>query len=265
MRRAEPLSEAGVLAARERPGCHRCDGNRILVTLVDGTGDMVYYSYDVRNRLKKVVGGRDEVLADYDYDGAGQIKSFCYGNGVQTKYSYRDDGELSSLVTLTEQGQVLLNFDYAYDGNGNCIRKSGEQYQNEYAYDRMNRLVAAVQGTETYHYNAKNQLAYISNGESTLRYLYDKQGNLLEEQGKANRKQYSYDTANRQVSIVSAEADGTWVSGPDAPHVGWQYGTKGKVVGHIILDFVPTGRDFSYSDLLEEIFKKMRLTWPKNF
>ena len=73
-----------------------------LVTLADGTGSMVCYSYDVRNRLKKVAGGRDDVLADYDYDGAGQIKSFCYGNGVQTKYSYRDDGELSSLVTLTE-------------------------------------------------------------------------------------------------------------------------------------------------------------------
>lgn len=38
-------------------------------------------------------------------------------------------------------------------------------------------------------------------------YLYDKQGNLLEEQGKANRKKYSYDAANRQVSVASAEAD----------------------------------------------------------
>ncbi len=58
------------------------------------------------------------------------------------------------------------------------IRKSGERYQNEYTYDRMNRLVGAVQdgqeekyaydpvgnrlkkesvqGTEIYHYNAKN-------------------------------------------------------------------------------------------------------------
>ncbi|MCM1537948.1 MAG: hypothetical protein NC254_06090, partial [bacterium] len=32
--------------------------------------------------------------------------------------------------------------------------------------------------------------------------------NLLEEQGKANRKKYIYDTANRQTGIVSAEADG---------------------------------------------------------
>jgi len=66
----------------------------------------------------------------------------------------------------------------------------------------------SARGTETYHYNAKNQLTHIHNGEGTLRYRYDKQGNLLEEQGKANRKQYSYDTANRQVSVASVEADG---------------------------------------------------------
>ena len=147
---------------------------------------------------------------------------------MQTEYSYQDDGDIASLVTVTEQG--LLNFDYAYDGNGNCVRKRGEKYQNEYTYDRMNRLVGAVQdgkeekyaydlvgnrlkkesvqGTESYHYNAKNQLTHIHNGENTLRYLYDKQGNLLEEQGKTRRKQYSYDAANRQVSIASAEADG---------------------------------------------------------
>ena len=99
---------------------------------------------------------------------------------MEAEYSYREDEELSSFVTLTEQGQVLLNFDYAYDGNGNCVRKSGEKYQNEYAYDRMNRLVSAMQdgqeekyaydlvgnrlkketsqGTETYHYNATSLL-----------------------------------------------------------------------------------------------------------
>lgn len=206
------------------------DGNRNLTSLANGTENIVYYSYDVRNRLKKVVGGSDELLADYDYDGAGQIKRLSYGNGVQTEYRYQDDGDIASLVTMTEQGQVLLNFDYAYDGNGNCVRKSGETYRNEYTYDRMNRLVAAVQdgqeekyaydpvgnrlkkesvqGTEIYHYNVKNQLTHIQSGADTLRYLYDKQGNLLEEQGKANRKQYSYDAANRQVSVASAEANG---------------------------------------------------------
>ncbi len=205
------------------------DRNRNLTSLADSAGNVVYYSYDMLNRLKQVSGGGEDVLADYDYTGAGQIRNLRYGNGVETEYSYQEDGELSSLVTLTEQGQVLLNFDYAYDGNGNCVRKSGEKYQNEYAYDRMNRLVSAVQegkeekyaydpvgnrlkkesaqGTEIYHYNAKNQLTHLQSGGDTLRYIYDRQGNLLEEHGKERRKQYSYDAANRQVGIVSVRAD----------------------------------------------------------
>lgn len=41
-----------------------------------------------------------------------------------------------------------------------------------------------------------------------LRYHYDKQGNLLEEQGKAKRRQYRYDAANRQLSAALTEAGG---------------------------------------------------------
>ena len=228
-------TENGLLKSKSASGRplfkYAYDSNRNLTSLTDGGGNIIHYSYDVMNRLKKVAGGRDEVLAAYDYDGVGQIRRLRYGNGVQTEYSYQDDGDIASLVTVTEQGQMLLNFDYAYDGNGNCVRKSGETYQNEYAYDRMNRLVSSVQdgqeeryvydlvgnrlkkesvqGTESYHYNVKNQLTHIHNGENTLRYLYDKQGNLLEEQGQTRRKQYSYDAANRQVSIASSKEDGT--------------------------------------------------------
>ena len=51
---------------------------------------------------------------------------------------------------------------------------------------------------------------------------------------------------------------GNWATGPDAPHVGWEVGRKNSRVGHIILDSVPTGRDYTYSDLkrkIQEIFK----------
>ncbi len=61
------------------------------------------------------------------------------------------------------------------------------------------------------------------------------------------------------------DGNGNWASGPDAPHVGWQFGTKGKTVGHIILDSVPTGRDSCYSDLLYQIYMRIKSSWPKKF
>ncbi len=167
--------------------------------------------------------GQGDILASYSYNPSGGLCRLQYGNGIQTEYGYNDSGTLSSLVTMTKQGQVLLNFDYAYDGNGNCIQKSGAPYQNEYAYDRMNRLLEAVQDgktdkytydlagnrlrkesgqkTEIYEYNAKNQLTGIQSGEKTIQYRYDPQGNLLEELGRTWKKRYAYDAANRQKNI----------------------------------------------------------------
>ena len=175
------------------------------------------------DRLKQVSEGQEDILASYSYNPFGGLCRLQYGNGIQTEYGYNDSGTLSSLVTVTKQGQVLLNFDYAYDGNGNCIQKSGAPYQNTYAYDCMNRLLEAVQDgktekytydlagnrlrkesgqkTEIYEYNAKNQLTGIRSGENTIQYRYDPQGNLLEELGRTWKKRYAYDAANRQKDI----------------------------------------------------------------
>ena len=116
----------------------------------------------------------------------------------------------------------MLNLDYAYDGNGNCVQKSVTPYQNMFVYDQMNRLVEAVQNgksekytydlagnrlkkeseqkTEHYQYNRKNQLIHLKTGETTTQYRYDQQGNLLEEQSNTWNKTYTYDAENRQRS-----------------------------------------------------------------
>mgnify|MGYP002511376001 FL=1 len=204
------------------------DQNGNLSVLTDGKGKSIYYNYDGLNRLRQVSEGeglgKEDILARYSYNPAGQVQKLHYGNGLQTEYHYGDDGNLASLVTITAQGKVLLNFDYAYDRNGNCIQKSGERYQNTYVYDRMNRLVEAAydgkserysydlagnrlkkeseQKTEIYHYNVKNQLTHVHNKEGEIKYHYDVQGNLLEEQGTYWKKQYTYDVANHQRSVA---------------------------------------------------------------
>lgn len=43
---------------------------------------------------------------------------------------------------------------------------------------------------------------------------------------------------------------GEWVTGPDAPHIGWQVGKKRKTVGHIILDEVPYNRWSMKKDII---------------
>ena len=70
---------------------------------------------------------------------------------------------MNRLVSAMQDGREEK---YVYDLAGNRLRKE------------------SAQGTETYHYNAKNQLTHLQSGGDTLRYIYDRQGNLLEEHGK---------------------------------------------------------------------------------
>ena len=48
------------------------DDVRIIIRtdlFADSGGNVVYYSYDMLNCLKRVSGGREDVLADFDYTG----------------------------------------------------------------------------------------------------------------------------------------------------------------------------------------------------
>ena len=126
-------------------------------------------------------------MTSYSYNPSGGLCRLQYGNGIQTEYGYNDSGTLSSLVTVTKQGQVLLNFDYAYDGNGNCIQKSGAPYQNTYAYDRMNRLLEAVQDGKT------------------EKYTYDLAGNRLKKESGRKTEIYEYNAKNQLTGIQSEE------------------------------------------------------------
>ena len=201
------------------------DKNRNVTSMVDVTGKQVRYAYDAMNRLKRVEDvERGVALAGYRYTTFGRIETLEYGNGIKSEYQYGEDGNLSSLVTVTPKGEVLLNYEYAYDGNGNCTKKSGERYRNEYVYDRMNRLTeAAYDGSreyytydlagnrlkketgkekESYIYNARNQLLRLEKGAEVTDYYYDAQGNLLEESGNG-RKKYTFDALNRLSSVAT--------------------------------------------------------------
>ena len=192
--------------------------------LTDPWGKDTAYTYDALGRISGITDGSGTMLAQYQYDGAGRVNCLRQGNGVETRYGYGDDGTLSELTAVMPDGKALLNLSYAYDGNGNCIRKGKDRY----AYDSRNRLTEASydgrwerytydhagnrlsketeSGCERYTYNALNQLTSLTkpDGAQTL-YAYDSQGNLLEERGGRNRS-YAYDALGRLIETDTENA-----------------------------------------------------------
>ena len=121
----------GLLKSKSTPGKrlldYAYDKNQNVIRMADLTGKSTAYAYDPLDRLERVEDMESgEALAVYRYTPSGRMESLRLGNGVQTKYRYGEDGSLSSLVTVTPEGEVLLNYDYAYDGNGYRTKKGGE-------------------------------------------------------------------------------------------------------------------------------------------
>ncbi len=99
------------------------DKNQNIKTIKDITGKSSIYSYDEADRVKLIQDDNQNNLAFYDYYKNDSIKSVTVGNGLKTDYTYDGDGNVQSLVTISSNGEVLVDYNYAYDLNGNRLQK----------------------------------------------------------------------------------------------------------------------------------------------
>ena len=182
----------------------------------DGEGAVTDYSYD---ELKRLLGSThdfgtvgdltDDVTTAYRYDAAGrltEVKARIQETPTQedatTTYIYDDLGNLLT-TTSPDTGTTA----YTYDAAGNIKTKTtaaggqSEEMTLNYIYDALNRLTGVTtpdpQENITYTYdncpNGIGRVCTVSNGHSTLGYIYDGFGNVTAHQGV----DYTYDLANR--------------------------------------------------------------------
>ena len=176
------------------------------------------YTYDNANRLIGITQGSETVQVSYDADNRRTLLTLP--NSITVNYGYDAASELTSLAYTLGNGTSLGNLVYSYDQDGRVITKSGtfatdmlptpttqapnfdlndrETSFNGQAlsYDADGNLT--FDGTNTYTWNARNQLTQISqNGNVQLSYSYDALGRRV---GKASSggavTQYLYDGIN---------------------------------------------------------------------
>ncbi|WP_238858897.1 RHS repeat-associated core domain-containing protein [Clostridium sp. YIM B02569] len=205
------------------------DKNNNIKSIKDITGKSSIYSYDDADRVKLIQDDNQNNLAIYDYYKNDSIKSVSLGNGLKTDYTYDGDGNVQSLVTISSNGEVLVDYNYAYDLNGNRLQKVSSKHKNFYSYDSMNRLVDSRYDdrcesftydkvgnrltkttndiTEKYVYNVKNQLKELHNNSGINHFTYDKQGNTIKEETENGNNIFEYNTLNQQVKAITKDGN----------------------------------------------------------
>ena len=198
------------------------DKNGNKVRQIDVTGKLTGFDYDPMGQLLRLTDDGQE-LAVYTYNPDGTPRAVAHGP-IRQEYAYDLDKNLTGLTVRS--GEALLSHaSYAYDGNGNRIRKQALDGTTLYQYDALNQLQRVdypayseelfydkagnrarrlVGGEEElYQYDPRNRLMALTRGGVTAPFQYDNAGNLLQD----DKARYSYDAFNRTVKVETFDGN----------------------------------------------------------
>lgn len=185
-------------------------GRRSSTTVAGGTPTT--YTYDDANRVTAFTQSSNVVSKTYYDDN--RLHTLTYPNGVVTTYGYDDAGNVASINYSAGSNSIT----YTYDAAGRRIARNSTNAVpvttpavSSATYDNANQLeqwgTQAVtydnngnmtsDGTNTFVWNARNQLASLNDGAKTVNFTYDAFGRRRSK-GIAgyNATYYHYDGLN---------------------------------------------------------------------
>ncbi len=182
-----------------------------LTSLTDWLNQTTSYGYDA-NGQQTSVDRPNGVSTTTTYDAAGQISSIDHHdvNGTLQRFSYAYDDAGNRISVLTAAGTERYTFDllnrltevdyangdvvtYSYDANGNRLTQTVNGVATNYTYDHADQLTdvngtsysydangnRTAAGSDTFSWDAHNQLTSATVNGSTTDYGYDGSGNQV--------------------------------------------------------------------------------------
>ena len=197
------------------------------------TAQQVTYGYDPDGRLQLLDTNLTEPTT-FTYDPAGNILSTQLPDGYHEQLGY-DNGNRITDVTHTRAGVTLNQLDITRDGTGRPALITGGPTPERYAYDPLGQITNACYTdpctpaspqiaytydnvgnrttetrnnttTQTYTYNADNELGQISGPTGTRTAQHDARGNLT----RLGDDTYAYDAENRLNKVTTPTAISTY-------------------------------------------------------
>ncbi len=183
----------------------------------------ISYSYDPASRVTAITQGSS--LVQFAYDAASRRTTLTLPNGVTTQYGYDRASRLTSL-TYTLGATGLGDLQYAYDAAGNRTQVGGSWARTSLPqpvasamynannqqltfgsqtlmYDLNGNLTS--DGTNTYAWTARNQLATIS-GPVPASFIYDGDGRRTRKTINGTSTDFLYDGVNPIQEVSGAAA-----------------------------------------------------------
>jgi RHS repeat-associated protein len=163
------------------------DGNRTSITYP--SGNVVTYTYDYADRPSSGSSGGTTLVGSTVYLPFGPPTQIAYGNGTTETMVFNNRYQLEQ-KKLTGPAGVIAQYDYQEDAAGNITQihdATDPTYNRDFAYDDLNRLLAANGGTSLW-------------GMGT--YTYDLMGNMRSN-SVTPAKAFSYDGTTSKLLAVS--------------------------------------------------------------
>ncbi|MBQ3784531.1 MAG: RHS repeat protein, partial [Lachnospiraceae bacterium] len=194
--------------------------------ITDKSGKKTAYQYDKAGRVASV-SDNGKLVAEYSYYEDGNLRQVKFANGIYTEYIYNADKNYKNITTKSAEGEILLDYSYAYDGNGNRTKKVGSNVVSKhegndsangvtnYIYDSLQRLQEVSYPTgkvEQFQYDHAGNRALKKYGTAENfktgnyleeRYQYDNRNRLLERKNPKDVTYYQYDKQGNTVSELT--------------------------------------------------------------
>lgn len=160
------------------------------------------------------LGDRTAVTYSYTNDAYKKLTTVTYANGDYIEYEYDTSGRVHRQVY--DDGDIVT-FEYNDQSEFSCITDTGSGLATEFYFDSSNHLIEYGESgtgfthTACYTYDESERISsytdQIGNQAYTVDYTYDTNGRLIAVDYVNSCKEYSYDSSNRIIQMVTSYND----------------------------------------------------------
>ncbi|MEB3852269.1 RHS repeat domain-containing protein [Acinetobacter nosocomialis] len=209
-----------------------------------GTLDKISYTYDNYGNLASVsttINGTERTEQYVGYNSFGDPERIVYPNGMVEKYTYNDDGTISSVVTGSGSTAGTITgktVTFCYDSLGQLVGSLNEDGEKtSYYYDNLGRIIKTIYSDgsiSTKNYFNNNIISSDEVKDSSAITVFKGLYRTLDLSGRINKIQIGTDSTSNWKTL-GYDGNGNVIQTKTAQGIieSWTYDALNRPISHI--------------------------------